>query len=349
MTGPDLRIGIIGLGFGAIHARVLSEMDGVTVAALCDRDGARLTTATRGRAARGYQDYREMLRAEPLDAVIIAVPTRLHEEVALAAIGAGVPLLVEKPLAPTLAEGVRLVDAAARAGVPLMPGHIERFNPAIVEVRRHAIAGDIGRVFQVVARRLGPFAPRTRDVGVIHDLAYHDLDVMRFVLGAEVERVYAEAETGVRTEFEDAVVGQLRFGGTGGAAGPIGVVEVNWLSPRKVRDLSLLGEGGLLSADYADYLAPTVELYMVASERAGLTGRTWTTLANLRGRDLGPVVRLPVEPREPLEQELLAFTEALRAGMAPPVTAEDALAALALADALAESARSGTSVRPVRV
>jgi UDP-N-acetylglucosamine 3-dehydrogenase len=346
----EIRVGVIGLGFGAVHARVLSEMDGVSLAAVCDRDKTRLAAVIRGRTAHRYTDYREMFRSERLDAAIVAVPTRLHEEVALAAIDAGAAVLVEKPLAATLAEGYRLAEAAAKAGIPLMAGHIERFSPAIVETRRRVTAGDVGRILQLASRRLGPFAARTRDVGVIHDLAYHDIDVMRFILAAEVERVYAETQTAVRTEFEDGVIGQMRFEAFNGQPGPIGLVQVNWLTPRKMRDLSVLGERGLLIADYADYLAPTIEIHgSEPAEWAGLTGRTWTMLANLRGRDLGPVVRIPVEPREPLEQELLAFTEAVRSGSEPPVTARDALATLAVADAMAQSARSGKAVMPERV
>jgi UDP-N-acetylglucosamine 3-dehydrogenase len=346
----DLRIGVIGLGFGAIHARVLGEMEGVDVAALCDKDPSRLASATRGRTARPYADYREMFGVEDLDAVIVAVPTRVHEEVALFAIDARVPVLVEKPLAPSFEDGYRLAEAAEKAGVMLTVGHVERFSPAILETRRRVTAGEIGRVLQVVARRLGPFAARTRDVGVIHDLAYHDIDVMRFILGVEVERVFAEAQTGVRTQFEDGVVGQLRFEGSAERPGPLGLVEANWLTPRKVRDLSVLGERGLLIADYVDYLAPTIEVHASEpGEWGGLTGRTWTTLANIRGRDLGPVIRTPVEPKEPLEQELLAFTESVRSGSAPPVTPQDALGTLAVADAMAESVRIGAVVRPRRV
>src|SRR5262249_50853988 len=140
-----------------------------------------------------------------LDAAVIAVPTRLHEEVALAALSAGVKaLLIEKPIAPSLGEAIRLADAVEKAGARLMPGHIERFNPAIAELQRRTAAGDAGELLRLTARRMGPFAPRTRDVSVIHDLALHDIDVMRFILAREVERVYAETRGGLRTPFEDS-------------------------------------------------------------------------------------------------------------------------------------------------
>lgn len=342
MRARELSVAVVGLGFGAIHARVLSEMEGVRLAAVCDRDERRLAAVSRGRRLESYTSFEAMLSKETLDAVVVAVPARLHEEVALAAIEAGKAVLVEKPLAPTRTEGLRLARAAAAAGVPLMTGHIERFNPAVQELARRVQAGEAGRVLQLTARRLGPFAERIRDVSVIHDLAYHDVDVMRYVLGAEVERVYAESQAGVRTSFDDGLSGLLRFASADGGPGAVGSLDVNWLTPRKVRELSVLGDRGLF---VVDYLAQTLELHQSeAGETTGASGRAWSTLANLRGAEAGPVVRIPVESREPLTQELSAFVDAVRDGAPMPVTSEDALAALSIADALAESARTGLPV-----
>src|SRR5688572_21307982 len=166
----ELAFGVVGLGFGAVHARVLGEMEGVRLAAVCDSDPQRLAAVGRGRTVNTYQDYETMLQHEALDAVVVAVPVRLHEQVAMAVIGAGRALLVEKPLASSLDEGRRIVDAAAKRGVMLTSGHIERFNPAVQELARRLRQGEAGRVLQVTARRLGPFATRTRDVSVVHDL-----------------------------------------------------------------------------------------------------------------------------------------------------------------------------------
>jgi predicted dehydrogenase len=345
-VSANLAIGVVGLGFGAIHARVLAEMDGVDLVAVCDTDSRRLATVTRGRAARPYDDYRRLLREEELDALVVAVPTRLHEEVAVTALAAGLPLLVEKPIAPSFRDGVRLVERAARANLPLMPGHIERFNPVFVALKQQLAAGATGRTLQVGARRLGPFNARTRDVGVVHDLAYHDVDVLRFLLGREVERVQAATQTGLRTPYEDSVVGLLQFAGE---AAPIGLIEANWLAPRKVRELWLLGERGLLHADYADNLAPRLELHAAPEgEGVSLAGGTWSTFAGLRGKE-GATSRIALELREPLEQELAAFVAAVRDGTPMPVAATDALAVLAVVDALAEAGRSGGPVTPERL
>jgi len=343
MNGAPLtRIAVIGLGFGAVHARVLGEMENVELVAICDRDATRLAAVGRGRSVALYDDHRRLYATEKLDAVVVAVPTRLHEEVTVAALEAGIrAVLVEKPIAPTLVEARRLVRAVEAVGAILMPGHIERFNPAIAELRCQVEAGLAGRVLQISARRLGPFAARIRDVSVIHDLALHDIDVMRFVLGREVERVFAEGHSKVRTPFEDGIAGLLRF-----ADGPVGLVDVNWLTPRKVRDLRLLGDRGLFVADYSDALAPSLEFYETeAGERSGLAGGTWRSLVSVRG-DTTAGARFPLDVREPLERELSAFVAAVAAGEPAPVGSQDALAAVAIADAFAESIRTGLPVRP---
>src|SRR6266545_3137992 len=210
-TARELSFGVIGLGFGANHARVLRKLPGVRLAAVCDSDRTRLEATAYGSGTASYVDHEEMLCKEKLDAIIVAVPARLHEEVTSAAITTGCAVLVEKPLAPTLPEAVRLVERAAAAGVAVMPGHIERFNPAVQELARRVQAGEIGRVLHLTARRMGAIVVRAQDVNVVHDSALHDIDVMRYVLGAEVERVFAEGRSDLDMAFEDSITALLRF------------------------------------------------------------------------------------------------------------------------------------------
>ena len=213
------------------------------------------------------------------------------------------PLLVEKPLAATIDEGARLRDLAARRSVPMTVGHIERFNPAVIELKRRLEAGELGRVFQVHARRVGPFPERVRDVGVVLDLAPHDIDVMRFLLGSEVARVQAETEQRINTEHEDMLFGLLRF-----ANGVVGVLDVNWLTPTKIRELSVLGERGMF---VVDYLARELTFFENAHphEAAG----DWAA-RHLKGVSEGPVHVVKVDKREPLRVELESFADAVRAG-----------------------------------
>jgi predicted dehydrogenase len=342
MSEP-LSFGVVGLGFGAVHARALSGLDGIRLAAVCDRDEQRLTTVAGTTDATPYSHHETMLRSERLDAVIVAVPARLHADVALAAIEAGAAVLVEKPLAPSWEEGQKLVLAASRAGVPLMAGHIERFNPAVCEVARRVQAGEIGHVLQMSARRMAPIGVRTQDVNIVHDSALHDIDVMRFVLGAEVESAFAAAQTGILHPFEDSISGLLRFTGTSGRPGPIGSLEVNWLSPRRVRDLTVLGEEGLFVLDYT---AQTLDFYPPAQSAARqATTPRWSAPAS---RPSAAAISIPIEPKEPLAEELAAFVSALRTGREMPVTGADALAALAIADALTRSSRVGRPLTPAR-
>ena len=318
MSDKRLRVGVIGLGsMGASHARVYDEIERVELAAVADTSRERLQQA----GVATYADYRRMLAEERLDAVSVCVPTLLHREVALAAIEADIAVLVEKPIAATVADGEAMALAAEQAGLPLMVGHVERFNPAVLAVRQLLEAGELGRVYQVSARRVGPFPERVRDVGVVQDLAPHDIDVMRFLLESEVERAYAETLQGVATEHEDMLWGILRF-----ENGAVGMLEVNWLTPVKVRELSVLGEKGLLRADY---LSQEVVVY--------------TKGEGVETRDAAPTI-VAVQKAEPLRLELEAFVDAVRRGVAPPVSAADGLVALQIASMLVESALTGRVV-----
>ncbi len=340
--GRQLNAAVIGLGFGANHARVLHELPGVRLAAVCDRDPDRLARAGAGRDLHTYTDHRQMLEAERLDAVVIAVPARLHEIVATDAVAAGCGVLVEKPLAPSLDSGRRIVAAARQAGVPLMPGHIERFNPAVQELLRRVRAGEAGHVLQMTASRLAYFADRTRDVdvGVIHDLAFHEIDVMRALAGADVERVFAEIQSGVLTPFDDAVSGLLRFEATAAGPGAVGSLTVHWLSPRKVRQLCVLGERGEFVLDYQEQTLT----FQPTQHIDGAAPSDEAAPVSLRGAEPDPAADIPIEKKEPLKQELSAFLDAVRDGTPPPVTGEEALAALTIADALGQSGRTGLPV-----
>lgn len=327
MTQP-LRVAVIGLGaMGANHARIYSEMPGVELAAVADPD------ASRSASARRFDACEAMLDEARPDAVSVCVPTLAHYEVAAACIGRGIPVLVEKPLAATIAEGERLRDLAAGSGVTLTVGHIERFNPAIIELKRRLDAGELGRVYQVHARRVGPFPQRVRDVGVVLDLAPHDIDVMRFLLGSEIARVQAETEQRIATEHEDMLSGVLRF-----ENGVVGVLDVNWLTPTKIRELSVLGERGMF---VVDYLAR--ELTFFENAAAPSDDPAWAS-RHEKGVTEGPQHAIPVEKREPLRSELEAFVAAVRGEAPVAVTADDGLAAMRAADALIASAARGAPV-----
>jgi len=334
MTARVLRAGVIGLGaMGANHARVYGEIEGVRLVAVADTSPARVEAIARGRTVRGYAGHRRMLDEEPLDLLSVCVPTRAHLDVAADALGRRVPLLVEKPLAASIEEGEQLRDLAAEFATLLTVGHIERFNPAVIELKRRLQDGQLGRIFQVHARRVGPFPERVRDVGVVLDLAPHDIDVMRFLLESDIVRVQAETEQRINTGHEDMLIGLLRF-----ANGVVGVLDVNWLTPTKIRELSVLGERGMF---VVDYLARDLTFFENGHPREA--AGDWAA-RHLKGVSEGPMHVLKVEKREPLRVELESFVDAVRYGTAPAVSADDGIAAMAAAEALVRAARSGEHV-----
>jgi predicted dehydrogenase len=321
-----IRIGLIGLGaMGRNHLRVLSELERVRLAAVCDQDANIARPVAVKHSVAAYSSWDEMLDREKLDAAVVAVPTGHHLEAGMAALRRGLHVLVEKPIAATMKDARALVAEAARVKRVLAVGHIERFNPAVRELERRVRAGDVGRQFQLQARRLGPFPARIRDVGVVIDLATHDLDVMHHLAGSEVERLYAETEQRIHTDHEDILNALLKFD-----SGVLGVLQVNWLTPTKIRELTVLGERGLL---LCNYLTQELTLYKNAEVLAAAEARRQP-----RAVTEGDLVEFPVAKAEPLRLELESFVRAVRGEAAVEVDGEAGLRALHLALALVSSA-----------
>jgi predicted dehydrogenase len=332
-SGRPLRAGVIGLGMmGRNHVRVWDEaVEGVDLVAVADPDANAVGAATHGRRAHGFTDASRMLAEEELDLVSIVAPTSLHLPVTLDALGAGVNVLVEKPIAATREEATEMMAAAKAAGRLLTVGHIERFNPAIRELKRRLDAGELGRVFQISATRLGPFPARIRDVGVVVDLAPHDLDIFRFLLGAEPVRLYAETARRIHTEHEDLFNGMLMFDN-----GVIGILNINWLTPTKRRLLTVTGERGMYVADYI-----TQDLVFTANPDAPETWVNRGAGASVTSVSEGEMTRRAVRREEPLVVELREFARAVRDGGPSPVDPHDAMVALLLSRKMVESALSG--------
>ena len=326
MDGRPLRVAVVGLGMmGRNHLRVWEAAEDVEVVAVADPDPAALARVTAGRQLRTYEDAERMLAEEQLDLVSVVAPTSLHLPVTLAALRSGANVLVEKPIAATREEAVEMIAAAERAGRLLTVGHIERFNPAIRELRRRLVAHELGRIFQITATRLGPFPARIRDVGVVVDLAPHDLDVMRYLIDSEPIRLYGETERRIHTEHEDLFNGIMKF-----ANGVVGVLDINWLTPMKKRTLTVTGERGMYVVDYL-----TQDLVFYANPDAS------DMVASVSE---GEMTRRVIQRREPLAVELEEFARAVRVGGPPPVDPRDAMVALLLARMMVESASTGQVV-----
>ena len=328
MKKDPIKVAVIGVGsMGQNHARVYTDLPEAQLVGVSDTETQVASSCAERYRTRAYTDYRKLLEIEKPQAVSIAVPTALHEEVAMVAMEAGAHVLVEKPIAATLEAGQRLIDRAKALDRQLMVGHIVRFNPAVQALKQKLLAGELGRIFQIICRRVGPFPARIRDVGVVVDLAPHDLDLMRFLTGQDPIRVYAETEQRIHTDHEDLVLGLLRF-----SDGVTGILDINWLTPTKVREVLVLGERGLFRVDDL-----TQDLYFY--ENAQADGMQWPALQALKGVSEGSMIRYPMQRYEPLKAELQAFLFAIQEGSQVPVSGEDGMAALRLALALVESGR----------
>jgi predicted dehydrogenase len=330
MTMPRLRLGLVGLGsMGRNHVRVIGGHPETRLVAVADPDEAALAAAVAQTGAKGWSDPLEMIAQATLDGLVIAAPTTLHGPLAHAAIARGIPVLVEKPLAETHALALAIVAAGRAAGVPVQVGHVERYNPAVLRLGELLRDGWLGTIYAIASRRAGPFPARIRDVGVTVDLATHDADMLSWVAGERPRRVYAELARRKHASHEDLLFGLLNF-----PSGAAGMLDVNWLTPAKRRQLSVVGEAGMFELDY-------------------LTQRLTFTRSDLGSKRLiagyaptftGDVLDIEVDSHEPLQAQLDAFVRSIRTGERPYVDGEDGAWAVRIATGLLESA---SSVRPV--
>ena len=324
-----MKVAVIGVGtMGRHHARVYSELPEADLVAISDSDSIRADSTAAKFGIRAYTDHREMLEKEKPDAVSVVVPTALHEKVGMDALDAGCNVLIEKPIAATIEEGARLIQKAREVNKQLMIGHVVRFDPALQALKQKLDAGDLGRIYQIFCRRAGPFPARIQDVGVVIDLAPHDVDIMRFLTGKDPTRAYSEIERRIHTDHEDLLWATLRF-----PDGVIGGLEINWLTPTKIREVLALGERGMFRAD-----ALTQDLYFY--ENSLVNDVQWATLQTIKGVSEGSMTRYAIPRFEPLKAELQSFLKALQDGKPVPITGEDGLAALKISLALVESGRT---------
>jgi UDP-N-acetylglucosamine 3-dehydrogenase len=297
-----LRVGVVGVGvMGYNHARVLAEMPGVSLVGVADPDDKQADFVRRTLDCPTVPDITDLL-AFGVDAVSIAAPTHLHRSIALAAVARGVHVMVEKPIASSVEEGREIIAAARRADVTLMVGHVERFNPAVQAIKEAIHEEDI---LSIAITRVGPFPPRMSNVGVVIDLAVHDIDLIGWFTESEIVEVQPQLAS-TRAEREDIALLQFRT-----ASGVLAHINTNWLTPFKARTVHVA----------------TKRKYVIGD----LLTRQVTECFGFQPDGSYSMRHLSVGHAEPLRAELSAFVNAVRTGTRPPVTGEEGAASLEIA------------------
>jgi UDP-N-acetylglucosamine 3-dehydrogenase len=309
-----LSVGVIGLGsWGKNHVRVFSELENVELVAVCDIDSHRAKYIARKYQIQSYTSIEAFLKREDIEAISICTPTTTHYQIADRAIGCGKHLFVEKPMVSTFKEAQRLLATAKMLEVRLMVGFIERFNPGIQRVKALIREGALGNVVLAFAKRVGRWPERIGDVGVVKDTAIHDLDIMRFIFEQEPRSIYARMGS-LGHKFEEYAHIVLGFNDI-----QTGFVEANWLTPHKIRTLTITGEEAVVTLNYL-----TQEITIEDYEKIVKPTYTW---------------------KEPLALELKEFVQSVLEDRTPKVTGWDGVRGLEIAEAAIKSARIDRTVK----
>jgi len=309
-----VAIGVIGTGFwGENQVRVLRQSRIADLVAICDTNAKRAKEIGTKYGVSWFTDVDKFLRAPKLEAVTICTPTQTHLKVGILAIEAGKNLLVEKPMTGEERAAEKLLKAARRAGVKLLVGFIERFNPGVRAVKKMLKEKAVGDVIIATGRRVARWPIRIGDVGVVKDTAIHDIDAMRYLLDEEVSAIFAQTGSLRTHSYEDYAEIMLRFKG-----GTTGFIDANWLTPRKVRTLIITGSDATISLDYI-----TQEIMLEDSRRLVKPYTPWA---------------------EPLKLELENFVTTISDDTKESPSGDDALRAIRICDAALRSGKSTTLV-----
>jgi len=305
-----IAVGVIGTGFwGENQVRVFRQSRIADLVAICDADKKRAKEIGTKYGVPWFSDLTQFLRVPNMEAVTVCTPTQTHLKVGLLAIEAGKNLLVEKPMTGEERSADRLVNSARKAGVKLLVGFIERFNPGVKAVKKMLIQGVVGDVIIATGRRVARWPIRIGDVGVVKDTAIHDIDAMRYLLEEEVSAVFAQTGSLRTHSYEDYAEIMLRFD-----EGTTGFLDANWLTPRKVRTLIITGSEATISLDYI-----TQEITLENSQRLVKPFTPWA---------------------EPLKLELENFITTIIRDREEAPSGEDALKAIRVCDAALRSGKS---------
>lgn len=317
-----MKVGVIGLGvMGKNHARVLANLETVDELFLFDPMAKSIGSVF------GYSvtDNLDSFLQNTMDYCVVSSPTSTHKAMSIALAKQSINALIEKPLASSEGEAREINQVFLQQGLVSAVGHVERFNPAVIALKEKLSTGLLGEIYQISTRRVGPYSGRIRDVGVVKDLASHDIDLVMWITNAKYQNLDSRIIRPLAHEHEDALVaiGTLD-------SGIIVNHTVNWLSPTKERVTVVLGERGVLLADTLNG-----DLYLYEH---GSAINEWPGLSLLTGATQGPSHRFEVKKIEPLVSEHLAFQNfILGSGSCEAATLEDGIEVLRIAELITSS------------
>ena len=323
MQSDPIRVGVVGVGnMGQHHTRVLSRLKDVELVGISDINvELGLDTASKYRV-RFFEDYHDLI--EHVDAICVAVPTRLHHTVGMECLQAGIHVLIEKPIAASIAEAESLVNAAAEFNCILQVGHIERFNPAFKELHNVLRTED---VLALEARRMSPYSNRANDVSVVLDLMIHDIDLLLELAGSPVVKLSASGSRSENSGYLDYVTATLGF-----TNGVVATLTSSKVTHRKIRTIAAHCRNSLTEADFLNN-----EILI----NRQTTANTKTDYGQVLYRQDGLIEKVYTSNIEPLHAELEHFVNCVRGGEQPSVGGEQALKALRLASLIEQMALDG--------
>jgi UDP-N-acetylglucosamine 3-dehydrogenase len=310
-----MKVGVIGIGsMGSNHARIYSEMS--VLAAVSDVNEEAGKKISEKYKCSFYNDYKEMLENEKLDAVSIVVPTSLHKQVALDVIKHKIPFLLEKPIADTVENAREIIEKAKENNVKFMVGHIERFNPALIKLKELLDNLELGEINSLITRRVGAIPPKVKDTNVVIDLAVHDIDIYNYLLNKKPTEFFGSLGKSISEKGDYADL-MLKYNNTNA------FIQVNWITPIKIRLLNVTGSRGYAELNYI-----TQELDVYRTNYA----KDYDDFGDFMIKFGKPTkINVEIKKEEPLKVELQAFLDCIKNNKELPVKKEDALEALKIA------------------
>jgi UDP-N-acetylglucosamine 3-dehydrogenase len=305
---------------GRHHARVFSEMEGVELISVADIDKRKGKRIADQYGCRYYKDYKVLLKSEMLNAATIAVPTSLHKQVAMRCLAHNIPVLIEKPIASTLQSAREIISYSKKRKISVCIGHIERFNPVVQRLKKLIDKNRFGKIVSINIKRVGTYPPQVTDVDVIIDLAVHDIDVCNYLLDCQPRRVYARAGKALTSKKLDYADIFLNYPQTDV------ILQVNWITPVKVRELAITG---IKAYAELDYMTQTLNVFNKGHGEED---------------DIVNIEAIHIRKEEPLRRQLKNFIKYITTKKGDIVSAEEGYQVLKVAQRAVTSHRRRRSV-----